>query len=1560
MARIKTDIGVDKQINIKLEQDFDFLEILSLKISQQEIYNRNCADYGVIVGRVTANSGYGLSNVKVSVFVPIMEEDKDNPEITSIYPYTSIGDVNEDGYRYNLLPYEKSYSTHAATGTFPSREDVLNNGLVSEIYDKYYKYTVKTNSSGDYMIFGVPTGAQIVFVDIDLSDIGEFSLTPQDLIRMGLATQGQLAGNRFRTSSNLNELPQIISLNKNIEVSPLWGQEEVCDISINRVDFDLRADANVDIQPTAVFMGSIVSASDDKRVRANCKPKDDLGNLCSLETNTGQILAIRQTIFDDTDGNPILEEYRLENSGNVIDGDGTWVVDIPMNMDYVITNEEGEKIVVNDPKIGIPTTGKYRFKIKWQQSKNLSQQVRRAYFLVPNIREYWFNTTFDPANQPEDSNEYRSLAGSYYFGLDWSGYTNSDAAINCEDTFYEFQYNKIYSVANLIDNYKNGNGRGKFIGIKEIDDNSCSSTINKFPVNDGVRNFDLIYFVFSILFQVIQLLGIPIFIAYHLIAFLWNNFAVPLLILLIGFFAALSINFFLSAASSVLSPWLIPVFILLGVLFGTTSTLLISRFRRIVTKKFGTIKLPMITYPDCQSCECDQEGVTDGESNYPNSLLTQLSNSALYYDLLKSNLNIYPDEIDDNDIASAMIAEIIGTRTDDKSNIAFYKSTETKEYRLPSNSKKIFGYSTDLPLGERINVFNTRKKYFDNQNKIRVTFNKQANLGKFHYDNTLTVLMQDKFETGTLLTFVNPESSQDLNYNSDVLVTGNTINKNVSNINVKYAISQNLESNVTYLINNDADNNTYRFASDIEYYQVITAITINDAAKIWNSNGTLPKILTDPMTVYLNEKEFLSWGTPDVYEIKPSEYFDTFDGQYITIMQRGVDPYSPIITNEYGLGIIFGYANTDEIVVTGNTRLNIPIQILDSNLSIQSFDNQDSIFYPSYFFEGGSAYSSFTTNNVGYYGAIDRDDRFNNRLDVLTIDAIQYVVSKINNEFSSNNLLDISFKYDRTEDLSSAGYYYGTITRSNPKNTTIEYYSPTLFSRFSNNPMPITNRNKNVLRTDRLPSSDFLDGLGWDISASLLQQNLGFSTYIINVTSESITIDNFNFGDSIISPDIENQIGIEQISNSFDCTNMVGLNCYSGSALNFGVKDNCDDSVNSGCYLFMRRPLLDLGKDLRNFSEWGFRFRFFYGICRGVLSQTFSNNWVNGVLFAFPIQIDVTFNSENQPNDPNFCKDLIFYDKETNNFYYRSSPYVLSSNEFVGKPTLTNRTTNNKRNLLFPTTIIDLGMKNQFYREISFERYSKYFVADKLNPTSYSDTSDLVNLFVISRIIDENFLRRIFSFLSRNNSLSQLFSRDNSRVDGDLAQMLSINSEEGVIKFSPEFYTSTSNAVVINSDNSNIIGVFYSSTTADLQFRDLISPGRLNIRTQNNSLVQLFYGNKSQDVPFYQWSLAQNSNGIFGNERNDWATDKTSIKKISYQNLDRLLKNQYFATSNFGNDDTLLRGYIFNVDSNGEYSITSGIYLNKFIVGAPNHFYFGLFKGRTALDKFRTNYLSDE
>jgi hypothetical protein len=271
---------------------------------------------------------------------------------------------------------------------------------------------------------------------------------------------------------------------------------------------------------------------------------------------------------------------------------------------------------------------------------------------------------------------------------------------------------------------------------------------------------------------------------------------------------------------------------------------------------------------------------------------------------------------------------------------------------------------------------------------------------------------------------------------------------------------------------------------------------------------------------------------------------------------------------------------------------------------------------------------------------------------------------------------------------------------------------------------------------------------------------------------------------------------------------------------------------------------------------------------------------------------------------------------------------------------------------------MNLGFKDSFYSEIVLDPATKAYVLPNINPTSYSDTSDLVNLFVISRITDETFLSRLISF--GDNSLNQLFSRPYRRIDGDLAQLMSINSEVGNVSFSPQFYDSLSGApmTILGTASDPIIAVWFSSTTENLQTKDYLTPGRINFRgTDNVGYYPYPYGIKSQVVPFYQWKLA-NTSTIFGNQNNTWATNESEIvQNKSYQSLDRtsLTTPNYFRNTNSSVSDLYATGYIFSVDANGNY-IQTGASSSKFIVGAPFQFYFGTVKGASALDKFKTKY----
>jgi hypothetical protein len=485
--RIATNIGKDQKVTVELKQDFDVLEILSLKFTQQQIYTSMCSDYGVVCGRITANNGFGIGNARVSIFIPLLEEDENDPVISVLYPYKEVTDKNDDGYRYNLLPSRKQHGGHASTGTFPDQSDILENEAVLEVYEKYYNYTVKTNSAGDFMIWGVPIGVQTVHVDVDLSDIGCFSLRPADFKRLGIGVDNFKNNYTFKSSEDLNSLPQIISFDRSVEVYPFWGNEELCEIGITRTDFDL-SERGVNIQPTAYLIGGVFTDTYKNSVNKNCIPRRKMGRKCDLVTKSANIEAIRFMPIKDEFNRPYLEFLPIDED---IPDDGGFVLPVEMNMDYVITNEFGENEITNDPNKGIPTSACYRFRFNLNDT-SLERTRTNADFLVPNIREFQKVTQ---TGATVSQTGYTIDDSSYYFGTQYSGYpsdalslilNNQNGEYYPQDYFYRFTYNKVYTISSF---------HSHFFGVDAITKGlrtTAASTVGLFgaPLDDLTTKYN--------------------------------------------------------------------------------------------------------------------------------------------------------------------------------------------------------------------------------------------------------------------------------------------------------------------------------------------------------------------------------------------------------------------------------------------------------------------------------------------------------------------------------------------------------------------------------------------------------------------------------------------------------------------------------------------------------------------------------------------------------------------------------------------------------------------------------------------------------------------------------------------------------------------------------------------------------------------------------------------------------------------------------------------------------------------------------------------------------------
>ena len=447
--RIRTNVGEEPNvINVKLNQTFDTLEILSLKISQEDTYKLYKSSYGVIVGRVLANGGVGIPNAKVSVFIE--SETSENNLEKILYPYTSVASRNQKGIRYNLLPDSVDDKCYQNVGTFPNKRLMLDNNDVLEIFDKYYKYTTCTNQSGDYMLCNIPVGAQQIHVDVDLSDIGFLSQRPRDMIYKGTPSRMFESPNKFKQDTNIDSLAQIRSQNIGVYVFPFWGDTTEDDnIAITRCDIQI----DYKFEPTCVFMGATF-ADNDGHIGKKCGPSKNQGKMADLITSQGKIEMIRKT----NDGH--VEEFSIMGN-RLIDEDGIFCYQIPMNLDYVTTDEFGNLVPTDDPNKGIPTRTSVRFRFTLDDEIGNVSKVKRCSYLVPN--------------NPRINEDYTDFTETRKVDYEFGSLTKDE---NYRDLFW----NKVYTIKSFIPRLqKDDDHKSKeFLGIKWINHGGDK---NRFPYN---------------------------------------------------------------------------------------------------------------------------------------------------------------------------------------------------------------------------------------------------------------------------------------------------------------------------------------------------------------------------------------------------------------------------------------------------------------------------------------------------------------------------------------------------------------------------------------------------------------------------------------------------------------------------------------------------------------------------------------------------------------------------------------------------------------------------------------------------------------------------------------------------------------------------------------------------------------------------------------------------------------------------------------------------------------------------------------------------------------------
>lgn len=452
--RVRVDFENYKQtfIPFEMQRSLSYIEILSLKINQEGFYQLHNAGYGALVGRVVSNGGFGVPNAKISIFIPIKEEDKDNNLLTSIYNYETPYDLNEDGYRYNLLANEKENikNCYEPTGSFPIKRTLLDNDVYLEILEKYYKFTTSTNDAGDYMIMGIPTGPQQIHLDVDISDIGFISQKPFDLIANGANANSFDSYVKFKKSKDLDSLAQVQTFNSAIDIKPFWGQGEY--VGINRHDIKLP----LNLTPTAYIVFGNFTDSIKGAIGRNSRPRKKTGRNCELLTGGGSIEIIRRI----AEGSAQVETLNI--AIEEIDDNGNAIIPVPLNLTKKITDEFGNLIASPRNDVGIPTSAKIRMKVSLNESIGAPKK-RTANYLIPNLyNDFRFNST------------------------------------TLDRDFYEVRWKKTYTVANYIaraQRTKNQNN-DNFLGLKRIGE--CEENLS-IPFNRIKSEFNILYSLFCII-----------------------------------------------------------------------------------------------------------------------------------------------------------------------------------------------------------------------------------------------------------------------------------------------------------------------------------------------------------------------------------------------------------------------------------------------------------------------------------------------------------------------------------------------------------------------------------------------------------------------------------------------------------------------------------------------------------------------------------------------------------------------------------------------------------------------------------------------------------------------------------------------------------------------------------------------------------------------------------------------------------------------------------------------------------------------------------------------------
>ena len=394
----------NQYLKVNLEQDFDILDVLTLSIYGTDVYPNPCSDWGVIIGRVVDSNSFPMENVKIGYIIPLDDTDSNNVLISTIYnsivnsdyPLLPKYKVNKNHYPVGGFPSEdevmansaleyvyKKYfkyvtstnkngdyvlvgvplgsgdllmnfdSTDAGSlSTTPAQQLATGQKNKSDFKsDQQVNLTPKTANGGQIVTgstkgqtinvgnisgSGEGGGSTIIATGATLSNFGGGSSVKNQTGDNVSVIQKQTPND----NKSVNSSGTLISRGAQVQVKSFFGDNDICEIGINRYDYKL----DYKYQPCNYIIGSFYS---DYSVFDSIEPTYVINNmaLATSKQNMGGKVSF------------LLDGYDVDNPDVSADVflDGSFYAVIPCKWDRYNIDEEGNWYKTNDDFTSNPT-----------------------------------------------------------------------------------------------------------------------------------------------------------------------------------------------------------------------------------------------------------------------------------------------------------------------------------------------------------------------------------------------------------------------------------------------------------------------------------------------------------------------------------------------------------------------------------------------------------------------------------------------------------------------------------------------------------------------------------------------------------------------------------------------------------------------------------------------------------------------------------------------------------------------------------------------------------------------------------------------------------------------------------------------------------------------------------------------------------------------------------------------------------------------------------------------------------------------------------------------------